>query len=136
MYTGRYYYIPTFRDCISRKKAVSLHSKMKKRLVDILRFVPVVLVVWLYSSTHFFMHTHEVDGVLIAHSHIGGSQHQHSAASFSLIQQLTHAVQTAGTTIFALLCVVVAIFLYQRLSSAALCEKHWQIRSLRAPPVC
>ncbi len=107
---------------------------MKQRLITILRFVPVMLVVWLYSSTHFFMHTHEVDGVLIAHSHIGGTHHQHSAASFSLIQQLTQAVQSAGTTLFALLCVAVAIFLYQKFSSAALCEKHWQIRSLRAPP--
>ncbi len=107
----------------------------KTRFADILRFVPVILVVWLYGSTHFFMHTHEVDGVLIAHSHIGGSQHQHSVASFSLIQQLTQAVQSAATTLFALLCVAVAIFLYQKLSTSILCEKHWQIISLRAPPI-
>lgn len=34
------------------------------------------------------MHVHEVNGVLIAHSHLGSQQHQHNVADFQTIKSL------------------------------------------------
>ncbi len=62
------------------------------RIKDILKLLSVVLVVWYYATTHLFMHTHEVNGVLIMHSHIGKDQHEHTTLEYQVFKTLSDGV--------------------------------------------
>ncbi len=107
---------------------------MRERMRNIMRLLPVLLVVWLYSSTHFFMHTHQVNGVVIAHSHLGGSQHQHSASALQLIAWVTHSFSFLADISFWRAVGAFLLFGYLLIRQDKIYTVLHTVRSLRAPP--
>lgn len=79
------------------KKSVLLHAENQKKVLKltfkhILRCFPLLLFVFYYTSISTFAHTHYADGQMIVHSHPFSpkAEHQHSANTFQLIQQISH----------------------------------------------
>ena len=98
-------------------------------------FLPLLFIAYIGCNT-FFIHTHEVEGVIIAHSHPGAAGHTHPGESLGTIFCLTH--------FFALDKVVPEFSLssqntsYILLDAPTYLEHHLivagRIHGLRAPP--
>ncbi len=48
----------------------------------------MLLLIWYYSSAHFFVHVHEVNGVKITHSHPCNRQHDHASLEYQFYKIL------------------------------------------------
>lgn len=97
-------------------------------------FLLLSIFMFSYSSSHFFMHVHEVNGVLIAHSHLGSQQHQHNAADFQTIKSLSNCL--IGNNIIPTF--LIALYAIKVLRNISRTEHQLytvlQHFSLRAPP--
>lgn len=107
-------------------------------LRHILRALPLVLFLTYHVSTTQFAHVHYVDGRAVAHSHpfVPGTEHQHSAGAFLLIQQLSSFHSTAAAPRVALL--VFAGFVWTLLSARLVRvyrNDHYPTLFCRPPPV-
>jgi hypothetical protein len=52
----------------------------------------LLLFVGSFISNNFYLHTHDIDGAIVYHSHpfTADAQHQHSSTSIELIQHINH----------------------------------------------
>ncbi len=104
------------------------------RTRNILKLLSVALVVWYYATTHFFMHTHEVNGVLIAHSHIGGEGHDHTPLEYQTFKTLSDGVMTPAQVHFFLTLLAAVTLLLNLGTTCPTRQTPVRGFSLRAPP--
>ncbi len=105
-----------------------------KSLKRILRLLPVLLLMWYYSSVHFFMHIHEVNGVKIMHSHIGDKHHDHTTLEYQLFKSLGESFVCDSA--LPLFLAVLAVITFMRHVGVVRPLQQPQVVhfSLRAPP--
>ncbi len=105
-----------------------------RRVKSILKFLSVLLLIWYYGTTHFFMHTHEVNGVMIMHSHIGDKQHDHTTLEYQLFKSLGESLVIFCDVPFFLI-VLAAITILQNYGLVRRMQQPLLLHfSLRAPP--
>ncbi len=109
-------------------------TEKMKRIKRILKLFSVLLLIWYYGSIHFFMHIHEVNGVKIMHSHIGGRHHDHTSLEYQLFKSLGESFICDNSLPFFLV-VLAAITLLSCLGVVCR-QRQPQLThySLRAPP--
>lgn len=80
------------------------------------------------------MHVHDVNGVLIAHSHLGAHQHQHNTVDFQTIKNLNNCLISNSV----IPVILIALYAFRMLQNISKAEHQLytvlQHFCLRAPP--
>lgn len=127
-------------------KVLFLHSKFSREIsAEIietrkrhiaLRLIPLILFVWFSINANFSYHTHVVNGVVIAHSHLGAEGHEHADGMYKLIDLMSQIVVTAAVVTAAILFL---LFFLRNVTSLVIFHnvriEGERLYSLRAPPV-
>lgn len=109
---------------------------MKRHLLHILSHLLPLLFATYLCSFSLFTHTHEVNGVVVVHSHPFKDGHAHTPQQFETIWQLTHTFLPELTVFnpsLGFVPVVLGLLWFPRLN----CRVCWRTvchRNLRAPP--
>lgn len=97
----------------------------------------LILFTWYWCGVTLFSHQHDIDGVLVTHSHpIAGSSHTHSASQMQAISFLAMWFALAASVGFVLrkygsFKASIIINITEQISSADVTAN-----ALRAPPAC
>lgn len=126
--------------CFENSNGFQLMHKFRK-IADIAgRLFLVIIFLGYYVGSTDFMHTHELDGQIIVHSHFyfpganGQPAHSHSAAAFNTIAQLNLITGVAAHYMApAMLLTLLAVFFFEGFSKIV--RQSSSTLHLRAPPV-
>lgn len=79
--------------CIELQKTnMGIKLKAKLSSTNFKSILLLLLFAGSFISNNFYLHTHQINGTIVFHSHpfTAEAQHQHSGSSAELIQQLNH----------------------------------------------
>jgi len=108
---------------------------MNKTWRKLLALFLLVIFCTFQANNLLFIHVHYIDGVAVAHSHINGGKHTHSADGFSTIALLSsfHSLK-ADITSYLLLTPIIFLITLLPKNTVHILKKHLRISHLRAPP--